>query len=109
MSSTKILILELLHSVGPFAIVAVSFVLYAVFLSIYRLYISPISKFPGPKITALTGLYEAYYNIVQGGKFTFKIRELHGRYGMERLLAKLAARFDTDAITSRSNRTHQSL
>ncbi|TVY37544.1 Cyrochrome P450 monooxygenase [Lachnellula subtilissima] len=46
-----------------------------------RLYFSPLSKFPGPKLAAATILYEAYYDIIKQGQYTFKIKELHKKYG----------------------------
>ncbi|KIX97334.1 uncharacterized protein Z520_06786 [Fonsecaea multimorphosa CBS 102226] len=56
-------------------------VVYLVFLVVYRLYLSPLSKFPGPPLAALTLWYEFYYDVVKGGQYTFKIRELHKKYG----------------------------
>ncbi|KAI0434028.1 putative cytochrome P450 [Xylaria sp. FL1042] len=52
-------------------------------LTFYRLYLSPLSKIPGPKLAAISTLYEAYYDLVHkgGGRFAFKIKELHERYG----------------------------
>ena len=63
--------------------VALSFValFYFVGLAIYRLYFSPIAKFPGPKLAAATYLYEIYYDVVMRGKYTWKIRDLHAKYG----------------------------
>ena len=55
--------------------------IYLSSLAFYRLFLSPISKFPGPVLAALTSKYEAYYDIVKGGQYTFKIQELHKRYG----------------------------
>lgn len=57
------------------------FTLYLVGLVIYRLYLSPIAKFPGPKLAAATYLYEGYYDVVKRGKYTFKIRDVHSEYG----------------------------
>lgn len=56
---------------------------YITWLGIYRLYLSPIAKFPGPRIAAITGLYEAYVDLVLkgGGQFTFEIKRMHQRYG----------------------------
>ncbi|KAH7048410.1 cytochrome P450 family protein [Macrophomina phaseolina] len=54
---------------------------YLVWLTIYRLFISPLARFPGPKIAALTGWYEFYYDVVKQGKYVFKIKELHNKYG----------------------------
>jgi len=63
------------------ALLLVSWVLYIIYGAVYRLYFSPIAKFPGPKLAALTRLYELYYEIVKGGQYTFKIGELHKKYG----------------------------
>lgn len=67
-------------------------VLYLVGLSIYRLYLSPLSKFPGPKLAALTKWYEFYYEVYLQGKFIFKIDELHKQYGEQHQ----AMRINTD-------------
>jgi hypothetical protein len=56
-------------------------VLYIIQLAIQRLYLSPIAHFPGPKLAALTFYYEFYYDIILGGQYTFKILELHKKYG----------------------------
>ncbi|KAL1638431.1 hypothetical protein SLS56_000240 [Neofusicoccum ribis] len=55
--------------------------LYLVAGGIYRLYFSPLAKFPGPKLAALTLWYEFYYDVILRGQFTFKVQELHQKYG----------------------------
>ena len=55
--------------------------LYLFCLSFYRVYLSPIAKFPGPKLAAATLWYEFYYDVVLGGQYQFKIKELHKTYG----------------------------
>ncbi|KAI4230547.1 MAG: hypothetical protein LQ349_006205 [Xanthoria aureola] len=50
-------------------------------LTVYRLIFHPLAKFPGPKLAAATRLYEAYYDVLQGGKYIFQIGELHKQYG----------------------------
>ncbi|KAI3320663.1 putative benzoate 4-monooxygenase cytochrome P450 [Xylariaceae sp. AK1471] len=55
--------------------------IYATSLAIYRLYLSPLSAIPGPKFAALTYWFEFYYDGYQGGKYEFKIKELHEKYG----------------------------
>ena len=57
--------------------------LYLVCLIIYRLYLSPIANYPGPKLTAVTGWYESYYELVKdgGGQFVFQIKKWHEKYG----------------------------
>lgn len=74
---------------GTFEIPSISlnYVLIALLLYVaggvsYRLYLSPIAKFPGPKLAAATGLYELYYEVVKKGKYIWKIEEMHQRYGI---------------------------
>src|SRR4051812_35342641 len=61
----------------------VSYLVYLVVLAIYRLYLSPIANFPGPKLAALTQWYEIYYDVFKnsGGQFTFEISRMHEKYG----------------------------
>lgn len=54
---------------------------YLVVRSIYRLYFHPLSKFPGPKLAALTHLYEFYYDAIKGGKYLWEIQRMHDQYG----------------------------
>jgi len=37
--------------------------LYRIGLVFYRLYLDPLSKFPGPKLAAATSMYEMYYDV----------------------------------------------
>ncbi|KAH6973674.1 cytochrome P450 [Ilyonectria sp. MPI-CAGE-AT-0026] len=62
-------------------LLAVIWVLYVVQLVITRLWLSPLAHIPGPKLAALTQYYEFYYDIVLGGQYTFKILDMHERYG----------------------------
>jgi hypothetical protein len=55
--------------------------LWVLSLFVYRLYFSPLAKFPGPKLAAATGWVETYHDVVRGGQFIFKIREWHAKYG----------------------------
>ncbi|KUJ09474.1 cytochrome P450 [Mollisia scopiformis] len=49
--------------------------------AIHRLYFSSISHIPGPKLAAITQLYEIYYDVYLGGKFTLHLESLHKQYG----------------------------
>ena len=64
----------------PLAAVLV-FLLYLLSLALYRLVLSPIAKFPGPKLAALSNWYEFYWDVVKQGQFTFHIQQLHKQYG----------------------------
>ncbi|KAI1872361.1 uncharacterized protein JN550_004080 [Neoarthrinium moseri] len=61
--------------------IVATIVLYYVTLALYRLYLHPLAQFPGPKLAAVTRLYEGYYDLYQSGQYTFKIAELHKYYG----------------------------
>ncbi|KAI0964898.1 cytochrome P450 [Xylaria arbuscula] len=54
---------------------------YGVALALHRLFFHPLSRFPGPKLAAITRWYEAYYDVLQNGQYTFKIAEMHKKYG----------------------------
>lgn len=55
---------------------------YIVWVAFYRLFLDPTAGFPGPKIAALTNMYEIYFDVVKRGKYIFKVDELHDKYGM---------------------------
>jgi cytochrome P450 len=56
-------------------------VFYLVSLAIYRLYLSPLARYPGPRLAGLTYWYEFYYDVYLSGKYIFHIEELHRQYG----------------------------
>jgi hypothetical protein len=56
-------------------------VFYCTVLAAYRIFWHPLSHIPGPKLAALTIWYEGFFDLFQGGKYTFKIAELHEKYG----------------------------
>ncbi|KAF2836665.1 hypothetical protein M501DRAFT_901991, partial [Patellaria atrata CBS 101060] len=55
--------------------------LYVIIGGIYRLFFSPIAHFPGPRLAALTYWYEFYYDVACQGRYSWKILELHEKYG----------------------------
>ncbi|KAI8631574.1 cytochrome P450 [Xylariaceae sp. FL1651] len=74
--------MEVLNQTGSWQqMTATAFVLYCISLVVYRLFFHPLARFPGPKLAAVTLWYEAYYDVVQNGQYTFKIAKLHKQYG----------------------------
>ena len=68
-----------------FELLSVFFVLYVIGLYGYRLYFDPLAKIPGPKIAAVSLWYEFYYDVVKRGRYTWKIKEMHEKYGKRRI------------------------
>ncbi|KAJ0414237.1 cytochrome P450 [Aspergillus carlsbadensis] len=62
-------------------LLAVSLVVYCAAVSLYRLYLHPLSHIPGPRLAAITHGYEFYHNIIRGGMFIWEVRRLHEIYG----------------------------
>ena len=77
-------------------VVITLFALYIGLLAILRLFVSPLAKFPGPKLAALSNWYEFYYDVIKQGKFTAHIKELHKQYGMSIIHYAYAGRIMDD-------------
>ncbi|KAG0647531.1 Cytochrome P450 monooxygenase [Hyphodiscus hymeniophilus] len=71
----------MLYSVAAFATAILAWISYLFGLVFYRLYLSPLSKFPGPKFAAASKWYEFYFDVVLRGQFTFQIQRMHRKYG----------------------------
>jgi hypothetical protein len=48
---------------------------------IYRLFFHPLCHIPGPKLAACTYWYEFYFDAIKQGRYVFKIKEFHNKYG----------------------------
>jgi hypothetical protein len=83
----------ILPSRSIFSLLILLIVAYISYRGFYRLWLSPIAKFPGPRFAALTFWYEFYYDVVQGGRYTWKLDELHKKYGIS-----LSAQIDIQLI-----------
>lgn len=59
----------------------VAYVAYLLARALYRLYLHPLAKFPGPKTAAVTSWYEAYFEILLRGQYYKQIAKLHDQYG----------------------------
>ncbi|EDN92795.1 hypothetical protein SS1G_08659 [Sclerotinia sclerotiorum 1980 UF-70] len=62
-------------------IIFLSLSLWIIYGATYRLYLSPIAKFPGPKLAALTLWYEFYFNVIRDGQWLWEIKRMHEEYG----------------------------
>lgn len=78
--------------------VAGSVLAYTVYGAIWRLFFSPLANIPGPRLAALTFWNEAYYDIILGGKYTWKIAEYHKAYGK---LGRSKLRLQLPCLTDR--------
>lgn len=54
---------------------------YVAILAISRLLLSPLSRFPGPKLAAFTWAYEFYYDWILPGKYYECVEQMHKKYG----------------------------
>jgi hypothetical protein len=64
-----------------FLSLALCLVLWLLYTVIYNLFLSPLAKFPGPKLAAVTSWYEFYWDGVHKGQYYFRIEEMHKKYG----------------------------
>ena len=55
--------------------------LYTLYGLVYRLYLSPLAKFPGPKLAGATYWYEFYFYVVKRGQYVWEIKKMHEQYG----------------------------
>ncbi|KAJ5726581.1 cytochrome P450 [Penicillium malachiteum] len=60
---------------------ALSVFAWTIYGAIWRLYLSPLAAFPGPKIVALTSWVEFYHDVVKKGTYMWEIEKMHQKYG----------------------------
>ncbi|RAL08873.1 cytochrome P450 [Aspergillus homomorphus CBS 101889] len=72
--------MELLTSDNAY-LLGVGLLAYAVLRTLYRLYWHPLSRVPGPKLAAISSLYEFYYQCIQHGRYHFQLVKMHKQYG----------------------------
>lgn len=106
--STSLLSAYNLQALPLLAALTAFFVVYLISVAIHRLYFHPLAKFPGPKLAALTGWYETYFDVLAGiGLYIWEIEKMHEKYGT----CHMSLNRPTDFLTSphRANRSYQSL
>lgn len=62
-------------------LIAAGIASYIIAISIYRLYLHPLAKFPGPRICAVTSLFELLSDFLGHGAYLYHIEEMHKKYG----------------------------
>ncbi|KAF7896597.1 hypothetical protein BELL_0503g00060 [Botrytis elliptica] len=55
--------------------------IYYHLIAVYRIWFHPLARFPGPRICAITFLYEIAWDYFYEGTYVYRIEELHDRYG----------------------------
>ena len=77
---------------------------YTIYALMRRVFLSPLRDIPGPKLAALTSWYEFYFDVVQQGRYVWKIKDLHSKYGSTLLPCHKA--FSLISILPRPYRTN---
>jgi len=73
--------MEALLELSIWPIIVVSGTFYFVCLAVYRITVHPLAGFPGPKLAAVSKLYEGYYDVILQGQYTWKIEQMHKKHG----------------------------
>ncbi|EAW12902.1 cytochrome P450 [Aspergillus clavatus NRRL 1] len=61
--------------------ILVGVLLYISGVIVYRLFLHPLSRFPGPKLAAISSLPEFYHDVLRGGRYIWEIERMHEKYG----------------------------
>jgi hypothetical protein len=54
---------------------------YVAYIVVYRLFFHPLAQIPGPRLAALTFLYQTYHSFKDGSRFYKQVGLLHKKYG----------------------------
>ncbi|KAI0416351.1 cytochrome P450, partial [Xylaria grammica] len=63
------------------ALFLILYLAWGICTAVYRLTSHPLARIPGPKLAAMSYWYEIYYEIVLGGKYFKRIKDMHTEYG----------------------------
>ncbi|KAF2667975.1 trichodiene oxygenase [Microthyrium microscopicum] len=58
-----------------------AYLIYQTLLFVYRITFHPLAKFPGPKLAAMSTMYEFWFDGIKGGKYTQEVARMHSQYG----------------------------
>lgn len=62
-------------------LLAPAYMIFWIIRSVYRLFLHPLSAFPGPRIAAATTLYKAYIDIDANLSLVHELQRLHNIHG----------------------------
>lgn len=65
----------------PLECLSVVAVVWILGFVVTRLYLHPLSKFPGPRIAAVTRWYEFYHDVLRDGTYVKYYPKLHKKLG----------------------------
>lgn len=66
---------------GGVLVALAAYTLYTLYGAYWRLYLSPVAKFPTRKLAALTSWYEFYYDVIKGVAYVYEIEKMHKELG----------------------------
>jgi hypothetical protein len=72
---------------------------YTLYGVVWRLYLSPVAKFPGPRLAALTFWYEFYYDVIKEGAYVYEIERMHQKYGAYTCYTRSSINQSTGTVT----------
>ncbi|KAI1504778.1 cytochrome P450 [Biscogniauxia marginata] len=62
-------------------LLAIGYATWGVCVGLYRVTLHPLAKIPGPKLAAMSYWYDIYYEIILGGQYFKRIKDMHREYG----------------------------
>ena len=74
---------DLLASQNVYLVLLSGAIIYYAAVGVYRLYFSPLARFPGPKLAALTYWFQFYHDVIRQGQYIFETKKMHEKYGKQ--------------------------
>ncbi|KAI0401350.1 cytochrome P450 [Xylaria palmicola] len=63
------------------SLLLIAYISWSIFIGVYRVTFHPLARVPGPKLAAMSYWYEVYYELVLGGQYFKRIKDMHREYG----------------------------
>ncbi|KAI1271765.1 cytochrome P450 [Xylaria sp. FL0933] len=63
------------------SLLLIAYFTWGICIGVYRATYHPLARIPGPKLAAMSYWYEAYYELVLGGQYFKRIKDMHKEYG----------------------------